>query len=147
MFFAYVGFIGDRFFFSLVLFLCIPAYPGIKGDWLFSDSRIFSTLVLRTNWCTTICITCPILREIVWFLREIDCIEFVCNKFVLVLVQIDLIQLENSNCIRSTWTKANTNSLHTNSRHSILRKIGHVIQIVIHRFVCKTSAEKNPQVW
>ena len=68
---------------------------------------------------------CPILREI-------ECIEFVCNQFVLVLVQIDLIQFENSNCIRSIRTKTNTNSLHTNWIHSISRKIGHVIQIVVH---------------
>ncbi len=35
--------------------------------------------------------------------------------------------------------------LHTNSIHSILRKIGHVIHIVVHQFVCKTSAKKNPK--
>jgi hypothetical protein len=130
-------------FFSLLLFLCIPVYLGIKGDHFFQTSEFFSALVLRTNWCTTICITCPILRKIVRFLREIECIEFVCNKFVLVLVQIDLIQFENSNCIRSICTKTNTNSLHTNSIHSISRKIGHVIQIVVHQFVHKTSSEKN----
>ena len=33
------------------------------------------------------------LREIIRFLREIECIEFECNEFVLVLVQIDLIHL------------------------------------------------------
>ncbi len=100
-------------------------------------------LVLRTNWCTTICITCPILRKI-------ECIEFVCNKFVLILVQIDLIQFEFSNCIKSISTKTNTNLLHTNSIHSILRKnqtisckIGHVIQIVVHQYVHKTSSKKN----
>jgi hypothetical protein len=114
------------FFFSLVLILCIPAYLGIKA-----------------NWCTTICITCLILCKI-------ECNEFVCNEFVLVLVQIDLIQFETSNCIRSICTKFDTNSLHTNLLHSILRKnwtilhkIGHVIQFVIHQFVCKTSDEKN----
>ncbi len=53
--------------------------------------------------------------------------------------------LNTQNCIRSIWTKTNTNSLHTNSIHSILRKIGHVIQIVVHQFVHKTSAEKNPK--
>ncbi len=41
------------------------------------------------------------LRKIVQFLREIECIEFECNKFVLVLVQIDLIHVEHSNCISS----------------------------------------------
>jgi hypothetical protein len=76
--------------------------------------------------------------------------EFVCNKFVLVLVQIDLIQFEKSNFIRSICTKFDTNLLHTNSLHSILRKnwtvlrkIGHVIQIVVHQVVHKMSAKKN----
>ena len=85
-------------------------------------------LILRTNWCTTICITCPILCKI-------ECIKFLCNEFVLVLVQTDLIQFKFSNCIRSIQTKTNTNSLHTNLIHSISRKIGHVIQIVVHQFV------------
>jgi hypothetical protein len=71
-------------FFSLVLLLRIPAYLGIKGDQFFTDLGTFLALVLRTNWCTTICITCPILRKI-------ECNKFVCTKFVLVLVQIDLI--------------------------------------------------------
>jgi hypothetical protein len=104
------------FFFSLVLILCIPAYLRIKRDRL----------------------------------RKIECNKFVCNEFVLVLVQIDLIQFESSNCIRSICTKTDTNSLHTNSIHSILRKnrtisrkIGHVIQIVVHQFVRKTTTDKN----
>ncbi len=42
------------------------------------------------------------LREIVRFLREIECIEFECNEFVLILVQIDLIYFEHSICISST---------------------------------------------
>ena len=35
-------------------------------------------------------------------------IEFVYKKFVLAFVQIDLIQFENSICIRSICTKTNT---------------------------------------
>ncbi len=116
--------------------------PGDKGYQFFQTQEFFLVLVLRTNWCTTICITCPILCKIIWFLRKIECIQFVCNEFVLVLAQIDLIQFENSNCIRSIWTKINTNSLHTNSIHSISHKIRQVIQIVVHQFVRKTSAEK-----
>jgi hypothetical protein len=65
-----------------------------------------------------------------WLFKEWDCFE-------------------NSNCIRSICTKTNTNSSHTNWIHSILRKnqmilrkIGHVIQLVVHQFVCKTSAKK-----
>jgi hypothetical protein len=60
---------------------------------------------------------------------------------------------KSSNFIRSICTKFDTNSLHTNSLHSILhknwtflRKIGHVIQIVVHQFVHKRSAEKKSQV-
>ncbi len=71
---------------------------------------------------------------------------------VLVLVQIDLIQFENSNCISSIYTKFDTNSLHTNLLHSILcknwtilRKFGHVIHIVIHQFVRKTTAKNKPK--
>ncbi len=126
----------ESILFSLVLILRIPAYLGIKGDQFFSDRIFFLVLVMCTNWCNAICITCPILCEI-------ECIQFVCNEFVLVLVQIDLKQFENSNCIRSIWTKTNTNSLHTNSIHSISRKSGHMIQIVVHQFVHKTSAEKK----
>jgi hypothetical protein len=100
-------------------------------------------LVLCTNWCTAICITCPILRKNIRFLRKIKCNEFVCNKFVSNFVHIDLIQFELSNCIRSICTKTNTNLLHTNSSHSISREIGHVIQIVVHQFVHKTSAKKS----
>jgi hypothetical protein len=92
---------------------------------------------------TTIRITCPILHKTVRFLRKIECNEFVCNKFLSNLVHIDLIQFEFSNCIRSKYTKTNTNLLHTNSLHSTSRKIGHVIQIVVHKFVHKTSVEKN----
>ncbi len=135
------------FFFSLVLILRIRAYLGMKGDQFFSGLRIFFGALLHTNWCTTICITCLILSEFVQFLRDIERIKFVCNKFVLVLVRIDLIQFENSNCIRSIWTKTNTTSLHTNLIRSILCKIGHVIQIVVHQFVHTKSAEKNSEVW
>ena len=42
------------------------------------------------------------LREIIRFLREIECIQFECNEFVLVLVQNDLIHFEHSICISST---------------------------------------------
>ncbi len=78
------------------------------------------------------------LRQIVQILCKIECIEFECNKFVLVLVQIDLIHIEHSNCISSTWTKTNTNSFYSRLIHSILPKIKHVIQIVVHHFVRKT---------
>jgi hypothetical protein len=53
----------------------------------------------------------------------------ITNKFVSNLVQIDLIQFEFSNCIRSICTKTNTNLVCTNLLHSILRKIRRVIPI------------------
>ncbi len=80
------------------------------------------------------------LCKIVRFLCEIECIKFEWNKFVLVLVKNDLIHIEHSNCISSTYTKTNTNSLHSRSIHSISRKIRHVIQIVVHQFVRKTMS-------
>ncbi len=39
---------------------------------------------------------------IVVVLHEIECIEFECNEFVLVLAEIDLIHFEHSICISST---------------------------------------------
>ncbi len=72
------------------------------------------------------------LHEIIRFLREIECIEFECNAFVLVLVQIDPIHFEHKKCISSTSFKTNTNPLHIRSTHTISCKIGHVIQIVPH---------------
>jgi hypothetical protein len=141
MFSSYVGFTGDHFF-LLGTDSTYSRIPWGKGGPFFSD-RIFLVLILRTNWCTSICIACPILHKIVRFLREIEYNEFVCNKFVLVFVQIDLIQVEFSNCIRSICTKTKTHLLHTNSLHSILCKMGHVIQIVVHQFVHKTSTKKS----
>ncbi len=41
------------------------------------------------------------LREIIRFLREIECIEFECNEFVLVSFKIDLIHFEHPICISS----------------------------------------------
>ncbi len=62
-----------------------------------------------------ICITCPILHEIVR-------INLKCNGFVLVLNEVELICFVCSKRIRSIWTKTNTNALHSNSIHSILGK-------------------------
>jgi hypothetical protein len=57
--------------------------PGDQGGPIFFRLKeFFSAVVLPTNRCTTICITCPILRKI-----EYE--EFVCNKFVLVLLQME----------------------------------------------------------
>ncbi len=63
-----------------------------------------------------------------------DCTFFfqVIIIFVLVLVQIDLIHFEHTKCISSTLIKTNTYPLHLRSIHTILCKIGHVIQIVLH---------------
>jgi hypothetical protein len=50
----------------------------------------------------TICITCSILHEFV-------CIDLKCNGYVLVLIEVELILFVCSKCIRSIWTKTNTN--------------------------------------
>ncbi len=62
-----------------------------------------------------ICITCLILHKIV-------CIDLKCNGFVLDLNEVELIHFLCSKCIRSIWTKTNTNALHSNSIDSISRK-------------------------
>jgi hypothetical protein len=91
-FFTYVGFIGDHFF-LLSTDSTYSRVPGDKGGLIFSD-MVFLALVLCTKGCTRICITCPISCKF----ERIKC---VCIDSVLVLVQIDLIQFENLNCIRS----------------------------------------------
>jgi hypothetical protein len=59
--------------------------PGDQGGPIFLQTKTFLVVLLRTNRCTTICITCPILCEI-------ECNEFVCIKYVLVLLQFDIKQ-------------------------------------------------------
>ncbi len=49
---------------------------------------------------------CPILHEIV-------CINLKCNGYVLVLIEVELIHFVCSKCIRSIWTKTNTNIITT----------------------------------
>ncbi len=111
---------------------------GLFWDWLFLDLRIFFGACFRYKLICYNLYHVSDLCKIVQFLRKIECIVFECNEFVLVLVQFDLIHIEHSNCISSTWTKTNTNSLHSRSIDSISHKIGHVIQIVVDQFVRKT---------
>ncbi len=110
---------------------------GLFWDQFFLDLRIIFGARFRYKLMYYNLFHVSDLRKPVQFLRKIECIEFECNEFVLVLVQIDLIHIEHSNCISSTWTKTNTNLLHSRSIHSILHKIGHMIQIVVHQFVRK----------
>jgi hypothetical protein len=100
MFFVYVEFIGAQFFFLLSTDSKYSRVPGDKGGSIFFRLR---------NFCwRSFCVQIDVLQlvspvqfytKLSNFLHEIECIEFVCNKFVLVLVQIDLIQFENSNRI------------------------------------------------
>ncbi len=78
------------------------------------------------------------LRKIIRFLRKIESIEFECNIFILVLVQIDLIHFEHIKCISSTSIKTNTNPSQLRLIHTILCKIRHVIQnrTTLKRFRC-----------
>ncbi len=126
-------------FFSLVLILRIPAYLGIKGIDFFQKRFFWRSFYIQIGVLKSVS---PVQFYGPIFMQ--NWMHQICmNKFVLVLVQIDLIKFENSNCIRSIWTKTNTNLLHTNLIHSMSRKIVHVVQIVVHQFVCNTSADKN----
>ncbi len=82
-------------FFSLVLILRISAYLGIKGDQFFSDLGFFFGACFRYK------LVYYNLYHASNFIAKIECNEFVRNKFVSNLVQIDLILFEYTNCIRS----------------------------------------------
>jgi hypothetical protein len=61
-----------------------------------------------------ICIMCPILHKII-------CIDLKCNGYVLVLIEVELIHIVCSKCIRSIWTKTNTNIITTwNKKHTVV---------------------------
>ncbi len=124
MFPAYVGFIGDQFF-LLSIDSTYSHIPGDKRELIFFRLQNFFQRSINVQ---------------IGVLLFVSPLRFYAN-----LVQIDLIQFEFSNCIRSICTKTNTHSLHTNLSHSISRQIGHVIQIVVHQFVRLSSAKKNPK--
>jgi hypothetical protein len=64
-----------------------------------------------------ICITCPILHKIV-------CIDPKCNGYVLGLIEVELIHFLCSKCIRSIWTKTNTNIITTWKKRNSHMAIG-----------------------
>ena len=147
----YIRFIGDQFFSPYYWFLCIPAYLGIKGDRCFSDLRFF--------W-RSFYVQIGVLQYVsrVQFYAKLS--DFYAKLNVLNLYVTNLYFSFSTNwsntiwiyskCFKSICTKTYTNLLHTNSIHSIshknwmiLHKIGQVIQIVVHQFVCKTSTKKN----
>jgi hypothetical protein len=73
--------------------------PGDQGGPFFFRQEIVLAVVLHTNWCATICITYPILRKI-------ECNEFVCNKFVFVSLQINIMQFVLLLCLVKKLTIA-----------------------------------------
>ncbi len=75
---------------------------GLFWDWFLLDLRSFCGACFRYKLMYYYFCHMSHLRKIIRFLREIECIEFECNEFVLVLVQIDLIHFEQSICISST---------------------------------------------
>ncbi len=74
---------------------------GLFWDWFFSDVRSFFDARFRYKLMYYYFYHRSDLREIIRFLRKIECIKFECNEFVLVFVQIDLIHFEHSICISS----------------------------------------------
>ncbi len=83
-----------------VLVVCLAGAQSLLRPEKISSSRLSGGCAIGSD-----------LREIILFLRKIECIKFECNKFVLVLVRIDLIHFEHSICISSTSIKTNTNPL------------------------------------
>ncbi len=75
---------------------------GLFWDWFLLDLKGFFGAHFRYKLMYYYFYHRSDLCEIIRFLREIECIKFECNKFVLVLVQNDLIHFEHSLCISST---------------------------------------------
>ncbi len=75
---------------------------GLFWDWFLLDLRSFFGALFRYKLMYYYFYHRSDLREIIQFLCEIECIEFECNEFELVLVQIDLIHFEHSIRISST---------------------------------------------
>ncbi len=71
-------------------------------DWFLLDLRSFFGSHFRYKLMYYYFYHMSDLREIIQFLRKIECIKFECNEFLLVLVQIDLIHFEHLICISST---------------------------------------------
>ena len=138
-------------FFLLSTDFTYTRVPGEKGGPIFFSLKIFFQRSFQVQIGVLQFVSrVQFYAKLSNFYAKLNVSNLYVTKFVLVLVQTDLIQFENSNHIRSICTKTNTNSLHTNLMHSILRNIGHVIQIVVHQFVCKTSThkiEKTHKMW
>ncbi len=82
---------------------------GLFWDWFLLDLRSFFGASFRYKSMYYYFYHGSDLHKIIRFFREVECIQFECNEFVLVLVQINLIHFEHSICISSTLIKTNTN--------------------------------------
>ncbi len=101
---------GNRFWFYILL-TYLEYHTGVVLCYFFLiwQEIVFGTYVLSVQYsCAVVSIFIDYfyhgsdLSNIIRFLREIECIKFECNEFVLVLVQIDLIHFEHPIIIRST---------------------------------------------
>ncbi len=95
MFSAYVEFVWDHFF-LLSTDSTYSRVPGDKGGPIFSDLRIISGACFTYKLVYYNLYHVSNFRWNVQFLHKIECIKFVCIKFVLILEQINLIQFENT---------------------------------------------------
>jgi hypothetical protein len=99
MFFAYVGFIGDFFLFSTD-----STYLGIPGDKM--GSFFFRKNFFRRSFYIQIGVL-QFVSPVQFYVKssnfymKLNVSNLNVTNFVLVLVQIDLIQSEYPNCIRS----------------------------------------------
>jgi hypothetical protein len=90
--------------------------------------------------CGVVLVFLVLAGNIFWCYVHTWCTIQLCSCVIFFVVARKLILYEIVR-ISSTWTKTNTNLLHSRSIHSISRKIGHVIQIVVHQYVRKTISK------
>ena len=139
---------------------CLTLFSsGLFWDWFLLDLKSFFGACFRYKLMYYHFYHRSNLRKIIRFLRKIECIEFECNKFVLVLVQIDLIHFEHTKCISSTSFETNTNLLHLRSIYTILSDTwykSYHINLYLKRFqysICirsiwmKTNTEISFSFW
>jgi hypothetical protein len=114
--------LGSIFFFKTtcrkIIWSQFPPNFGRNWDYIFLRQIVLGSIFFRLKifyfgapfrykWMYYNLFHVSDLCKIVRCLREIECIQFECKKIVLVLVQIDLIHIEHSNWISSTWSKTN----------------------------------------
>ncbi len=97
MFSTYVGFIGDQIFLPSTdsTYSCVPGDKG--GQFFFRRKNFFWHSFYIQIGVLQIVLRVRFYAKSSDFYAKLNVSKIVCNKFVLVLVQIDLIQFEFKN--------------------------------------------------